>query len=153
MIRKGPRSKGLAVPQETGRRPAQCQVGEERSLVEDSRRRFANVHRHGGADLRQQAEVIRMRVADNDAQQARIMTIGQSGDVRKRDVLAFCSGYGPAQSSTRRFPPASSSTQLPPTSSAPRWIRARIRGRLLSPRQEWRRAIGLLSRAARWGRT
>jgi hypothetical protein len=40
--------------------------------------------------------VIRVRMADDDAQQARVKTVRQPGDIRKRDILARSSRYRPA---------------------------------------------------------
>ena len=40
--------------------------------------------------------MIRVWMADDNAEQARVMTVCQPGDIRKRDVLTVCSRYRPA---------------------------------------------------------
>ena len=57
---------------------------------------FADVHRNRGANLREQAVMVRVRVADEDAEQARVKTVCQPGDIRKRDVVALSGCDWPA---------------------------------------------------------
>ena len=40
--------------------------------------------------------MIRVWMADDDAQEARVVAVGQPGDTRKRNILAVRGRYGPA---------------------------------------------------------
>ena len=81
----GTEGKGLTVPQKArslARRPV---LGEERRFAQDAVGRFPDEDRHLGGDPGHQAEVVDMRVGQNDADQRRVV-LPKPGDIGERQL-------------------------------------------------------------------